>query len=130
MQAVFQSLDLSLGGNQSLVLSRAATAAILVETGSVWVTRAGDRRDHVLSQGQRLTVDNEGAVVLMALGGARVGVAAARPARGAVTRFLRGLHALYLRAMRRLANRPAPHVCESLRAGPRKEAFPHTAAFG
>lgn len=130
MQAVFQSLDMSLGGNQSLVLSRAAAAAILVETGSVWVTRAGDRRDHVLSQGQRLTVDNDGAVVLMALGGARVSVAAARPARGAATRFMRDLHARYLRAMRRLAGRATPHVCESLRAGRRTATFPRTAALG
>lgn len=119
MQAVFQHLELRLERNQSFVLSRAAAAAILVQAGSVWVTRAGDRADHVLGDGQRMTVGNDGAVVMMALRGARVSVDAPRQVRGPLRRLARGFKASYLRGMRRLAGRAAPHVCESLRAAPR-----------
>lgn len=123
MQAVFQHLDLRLERNQSFVLSRAAAAAILVQTGSVWVTRDGDRADHVLAEGQRMTVGNDGAVVVLALRGARVSVDAPRRAHGPLSRLARGLKASYLRGMRRLAGRHAPHVCESIAATPRAPAL-------
>jgi hypothetical protein len=40
--------------------------------GSIWVTQTGDGADHVLGEGESLTVDLRGRVVIQALADARV----------------------------------------------------------
>lgn len=40
---------------------------VRVESGSLWVTQAGDRNDHVLCSGESFTAEGRGLVVVQAL---------------------------------------------------------------
>lgn len=103
MQAIFNHLNVSLARSETLALSRAAAAAITVLSGSVWVTRAGDRHDHVLRAGDSLRLGGDGSAVLMGLACARLLVESPRRAPSLAGRAVRLAHALYLRLSRRLA---------------------------
>jgi hypothetical protein len=48
--------------------------------GSLWVTQQGDQEDHLLCQGERLTVTRKGTVLVQGISGARVRISPAMPA--------------------------------------------------
>lgn len=56
--------------------------------GTLWVTREGDRRDHVLTDGQSLRCDRPGTAVVQALARSQLRVAAQSPAGAAAGRPL------------------------------------------
>ena len=107
MQAVFDQIDLRLNYNDVLTLRRAAAAAITVATGSIWITQHGKAQDHVLSAGQRLTVEGDAPVVVAALSAARLTVAAPRHERAGAVHRSRQFKAWFLRLMRRMRARAA-----------------------
>ncbi len=75
-----------------------------------------ERRHLSEAQAQELLAQLTDTALPPALAGA---ILAALAAKGVVAQEARG----FARAMRRLARRPTPHVCESLRAGPRAAAL-------
>lgn len=101
MQAVFNHLEFRLGHNQVFALSRAASAAITVIKGSVWITQDGDLNDHILGAWQSLRVCGDAQVVVAAMSPARVSVDAPRPPRALAARLARRAMAWYLKAARR-----------------------------
>ena len=102
MQAVFNHLDFFLNKQESFSLQHAAGAAVTVKRGSVWVTQAGHREDHVLEAGQRLLIRAADGVHFSALRSAEITVDSVQP-RGALARLGRTLQASYLRGLRLLA---------------------------
>lgn len=102
MQAVFEQLEFRLGAHDVVSVQRAATAAITVLTGSVWVTQEGSARDHVLLRGQTLRIDGDAPLVVAALAPAQVSISGPREPRGIARRWGRWVAAWYLRRTRRL----------------------------
>ena len=102
MQAVFNHLDFFLNAQESFSLSRATGSAVTVKRGSVWVTLAGDYKDHVLEAGQRLFIRDAGSVHFSALRPAEIMVDGGSR-RGALARVWRRLQAACLRGFRSLA---------------------------
>lgn len=75
-----------LPANGVLRLPQGDALRLRVASGQVWVTRAGDREDHVLGEGDVLALEARGRAVALALRPSRVEVyreteAAALPAR-------------------------------------------------
>jgi hypothetical protein len=104
MQAVFEHLEFRLASHDVLSLKRAATAAITVIKGSVWITQDGSLLDHVLLSGQTMRVEGDASLVVAALSAAQVSIAAPRRGHGAgghAIRIGRSLVAWYLRLSRR-----------------------------
>lgn len=112
MQAVFNELEFRLGARDILRLDRAAGGAILVLRGCAWVTREGERTDHVLCAGQSLPLGGAGKLFVSAIEEARLAVRAGAPLAGArhgsyARRIARNLKAAYLRVLRGMARRRA-----------------------
>ena len=77
-----------------------AGVRLAVESGRVWVTRAGDPADHVLDRGAVMQIEP----------GARALVGAEGPAQVAVTAVPRDVRGALQRGLRRLAARLAPRL--------------------
>lgn len=102
MHAVFEQLEFRLASRDVVSVRRAASAAITVLTGSVWVTQEGSARDHVLLRGQTLRVDGDERLVVAALAPSQVSISGPRRPRGAMARWARDAAAWTLRRSRRL----------------------------
>jgi hypothetical protein len=116
MQATFDHLEFRLGARDAFTLSQAATAAITVVCGSVWVTQDGLACDHVLKTGDTLRVAGDELVLLSALTPSQVNVMAPRRLPGVATRTLRWLMAIYLRRARSAALRASARRSRTLGA--------------
>ncbi len=64
----------ALGPHAALTLRNRRGHAIECVSGELWITQDGDSRDIVLARGERFTLDRDGAVLVTALGPARVRV--------------------------------------------------------
>ena len=105
MQAIFDHLELGLGHQDSLTLRRATAALIKVSSGSLWITRDGDPRDHILEPGQAMRLDGSRRTVVAALSRANFSLIAERPVRGVGERMLRLAKVAYIKWARRAALR-------------------------
>ena len=68
-----EELTLDLSTVQLINIGRGMDARIIrCISGTVWVTQAGDSRDHILAEGQTLLIESPDVVVIQAFGPALV----------------------------------------------------------
>lgn len=81
MDARLESLVTDLAPGAMLKVRRAAGAVLRVEHGALWITEAGRRADAILPAGASYRVERGRAVVIEALGAARVVIVPIAPVR-------------------------------------------------
>jgi hypothetical protein len=75
------------------VLTAAEAGGVRILSGEVWLTRHGDRDDHILRQGDSMRIEGPGGVLVGALTPALIEVEP-RERRGLVARLVTALQAL------------------------------------
>jgi hypothetical protein len=74
MEMLVRTPVLDLDEGEVVTLIDAEGARIASRRGRVWVTEEGDRRDHIVGEGQAFVVDRPGRTVVQALEAARVAI--------------------------------------------------------
>jgi hypothetical protein len=74
MELLVRAPVLDLTEGEVLTLIDAEGTRIAARGGRVWVTEEGDRRDHIVGEGQDFVVDRPGRTVVQALEAARVAI--------------------------------------------------------
>jgi len=65
---------LELGRGEAMTLVDAVGTRIAAQSGTLWVTQEGDRKDHILGEGQAIVVARPGRTVVQAMRHSRVAI--------------------------------------------------------
>jgi len=65
---------LHLGKGEALSLMDAVGTRIAAQSGSLWITQEGDRRDHIVGPGEAIVVAHPGRTVVQAMRASRVAI--------------------------------------------------------
>lgn len=94
MDKTAQVRQLILGAHELMILDDAREHVIACDSGELWITQEGDRRDVILPAGRSWRIDRAGPVVLSAFVPSRAILTQARPARAAAVPRREGAAAL------------------------------------
>jgi hypothetical protein len=114
MSDIRQAQQIPIGQRELLVIDDACGQVIACESGELWVTQDGDRRDVILPAGQSWRIDRPGPLVLSAFKPSMATLAHRETGRAACLPRREGAAALLARILRwrfpALASFPATHL--------------------
>jgi hypothetical protein len=114
MSDIRQVQRLELGLRELVIIDNASDQTIHCESGELWITQDGDRRDIILPEGKSWRIDADGPLVVSALQPAVATLAHTQPGRAASVPRRQGAESV-LALIRRwrfpaLASFPATHI--------------------